>query len=110
MKLISAKYDLTDSEVLENPFISSEKRGLPLYEYVADVLGFDTKLPEIRYDCRKINVSKNIQDSWYENYSGDSTGLSMSICCSGPKVDNTLPSNQIEVFDGFVAYEKEGDE
>ena len=70
---------------------------------------------ELKYDCRKINISENIQDNFYVYYDNlaretDPTisendikiGITMLLIMSGPKVDNKLNANEVEVFDDFV--------
>jgi hypothetical protein len=70
---------------------------------------------EYKFDCRKIDVSQNIQDMFYEYYTklvkeNDSTisdpdiktGITMLLAMSGPKVNTNLADNEIEIFDGFI--------
>lgn len=70
---------------------------------------------ELKYDCRKINIAENIQDNFYVYYDNLAretdptlsendikTGITMLLIMSGPKVDNTLKANEVEVFDGFI--------
>lgn len=85
-----------------------------LYDAVATKIGFvDTS--EINYDCTKINIAQNIQDGFYEYYAevareanSDVTAQEISIATTmllamkGPKVNESLNANEVEVFDGFV--------
>lgn len=95
--------------------ISTSPCGLTeFYDAVAKEMGYaDTS--EIKYDCRKINIAENIQDNfyaYYNNYAKEQdptisendikTGITMLLIMSGPKVDNTLKANEVEVFDGFI--------
>ena len=70
---------------------------------------------KIKYNCTKINVAENIQDDFYEYYAEKikeeqptlsendiKTGITMLLVMSGPKVDNALKANEVEVFDGFI--------
>ena len=84
------------------------------YDAVATEMGYsDTS--ELHYDCRKINVAKNIQDNFYDYYmaelmkmcpSSDKEDFQNSITATltiyGPKVDSTLKANEVEIFDGFI--------
>lgn len=91
--------------------LPTEYEGLPeFYDVIAEKLGYsDTS--ELQYDCRKINVAPNIQDSFFVQYREAYPDLSesdlnvhvgMLLVCSGPKMDATLKENEVEVFDGFV--------
>ena len=85
-----------------------------LFDAVAKEMGYaDTS--EIKYDCTKINVASNIQDGFYTAYgrllresdpnipyANMTIGITMYLAISGPKVNNTLKENEIEVFDGFI--------
>ena len=85
-----------------------------LYDRVARQIGYKNT-HELNYDCRKINVAKNIQDMFYEYYTklvrnADSKtpdsdiqiGITMTLAMSGPKVDETLEDNEVEIFEGFI--------
>lgn len=68
--------------------------------YVKAVLGSNQK-----YDCRNIEVAKNIQDAWFEYYSElgcESCEVAMLLLMSGPKVNEELQDNEIEVFEDFI--------
>lgn len=85
-----------------------------LYETVAMEMGYaNTK--ELQFDCRKINVAKNIQDGFYAYYteldklidpSANETdmraNITMMLAIAGPKVDEDLADDEVEVFDGFI--------
>lgn len=85
-----------------------------LFDTVAREIGY-RNTSELNYDCRKINVAKNIQDMFYEFYTqlvrkADSkmpdsdiqVGITMTLAMSGPKVDETLADNEVEIFEGFI--------
>jgi hypothetical protein len=83
-----------------------------LYDAVASLMGHNNA-GELEYDCRKVNVAKNIQDGIYEKYlelgreqkiseSDIRVGVTILLACSGPKVDENLADYEVEVFDGFV--------
>ena len=85
-----------------------------LFDAVAKEMGYENP-SEIKYDCTKINVAANIQDGFYEHYteliredyanmpeSEIRADITIHLAMSGPKVDNTLKENEIEVFDGFI--------
>lgn len=87
---------------------------IELYEAVAMEMGYaNTK--ELQFDCRKINVAKNIQDGFYTYYtelikkrephaseSDIRTDITMLLVTCGPKVDENLADDEVEVFDGFI--------
>ena len=64
-----------------------------------------------KYDCRKINVARNIYDGFFKYYretiphkheSDLRMSVSMILLNYGPKVDNSLADNEVEVFDNFI--------
>ena len=84
------------------------------YNAVAMDMGY-TDTSELNYDCRHINVSANIQDRFYEYYTKLArettpnanmtdvrTSITMILAINGPKVDETLADNEIEIFQGFI--------
>ena len=87
---------------------------IELYETVAKEMGYiNTK--ELQFDCRKINVAKNIQDGFYvyhaelvkeiEPYMSEEeiqAEITVILAICGPKVDESLIDNEVEVFDGFI--------
>ena len=103
---VSRKYRMTDKQIAEHPFV---KDGLPaFYYFVTRCLGHNPEADDIRFDCRKITIAKNIQDYWMDNLpQGVSrTSLAMGLCMSGPKVNDKLEDNEIEVEEGFIEYEE----
>lgn len=95
LKVPSKNYDITE-----------------LYDTIATEMGF-VAVQNLGYDCRKVNIAKNIQDGIYEKYAelGKAQnisetdvriGVTMLLACSGPKVDENLADNEVEVFDGFI--------
>lgn len=75
---------------------------------------------EYKFDCRKIDVAKNIQDMFYEYYAKMAReeddcltdndikiGITMLLAMSGPKVDENLADNEVEIFEGFICEIKE---
>lgn len=87
---------------------------IELYETVAKEMGYvDTK--ELQFDCRKINIAKNIQDGFYTYYTELAkitdpyvsetevqVEITMLLAMGGPKVDENLTDDEVEVFDGFI--------
>ena len=85
-----------------------------LFDAVASEMGYS--IPnELKYDCRNINVASNIQDGFYDHYStlakeedpnASETDINISItmllAMCGPKVDESLEDNEVEVFEGFI--------
>ena len=84
------------------------------YDAVATEMGY-TETSDLHYDCRKVNIAKNIQDGFYEYYTANAkernpsasdndiqTSITMILAIRGPKVDKNLKENEVEVFDGFI--------
>lgn len=73
----------------------------------------NTKLVLSSYDCRKINVARNIQDGFFEYYKEQDDGrtkesalmsqIALLLLNYGPKVDEALNNNEVELFDGFIS-------
>lgn len=87
---------------------------IELYEAAAKEMGYaNTK--ELNFDCRQINVAPNIQDGFYAYYTELAkvtdpqvsetevrTEITMLLAIGGPKVDDNLADDEVEVFDGFI--------
>ena len=85
-----------------------------LYETIAKEMGHaDTA--ELHYDCRKVNIAFNIQENLYDYYYNNAKetdetlsdndikiGTTMLLLLSGPKVDDALKANEVEIFEGFI--------
>lgn len=85
---------------------------IELYEAIATEMGF-VAVQNLEYDCCKVNIAKNIQDGIYEKYlelgreqklydSDIRAGVTMLLAVSGPKVDEYLEDDEVEVFEGFI--------
>lgn len=76
------------------------------YDNVAKMLGYND-VENLRYDCRKIEVSQIIQDSIFAYYEGagglTQEDICMRWCCFGPKVNADLKMNDISIEDGFIS-------
>ena len=83
-----------------------------LYDAIAITMGY-RNIDELEYDCCKVNIAKNIQDGIYAKYlelgqeqklseQDIRVGVTMLLACSGPKVDENLADDEVEVFDGFI--------
>lgn len=77
---------------------------IEFYNAVANEMGYaDTS--ELYYDCTKIDIAENIQNGFYEYYKGkgyDTVSITMTLAISGPKVNQDLKANEVEVLDGFI--------
>lgn len=87
-----------------------------LYDTIAMTMGHKN-VSELEYDCCKVNIAKNIQDGIYDKYielgkeqkiseQDVRVGITMLLACSGPKVDENLADDEVEVFDGFICQQK----
>ncbi len=87
---------------------------LELYDEVAREMGYSST-DALQYDCRKICVAKNIQDGFYNHYIKNAretnpnanitdvkVSITMMLLLNGPKVDENLKANEVEIFDGFI--------
>lgn len=83
-----------------------------LYDTIATTMGYKN-VNDLEYDCSKVNVANNIQDGIYEKYvelgkeqklseHEVRVGITMLLAISGPKVDENLVDDEVEVFDGFI--------
>lgn len=81
-----------------------------LYDAVATAMGY-ADVSKLNYDCRAINVARNIQDGFFEHYRetvphASETELKMSVSMIllnyGPKTDVALEDYEVEVFNGFI--------
>ena len=80
-----------------------------LYDAVATAMGY-TDVSKLNYDCKAINVARNIQDGFFQHYKetvphASETELKMSVSMIllnyGPKTDEALEDYEVEVFNGF---------
>lgn len=68
-----------------------------------------------KFDCRQINISNAMQDKFYEHYEkcirkADNKmlgvdiriNITMLLAMSGPKVDENLDDDEVEIFEGFI--------
>ena len=85
-----------------------------LYDLVAREMGH-AETTDLHYDCRKINVSEQINDGiikYYHDAARETDpnmsendikiGTAITLLQSGPKLDVTLEANEVEVFEGFI--------
>ena len=84
--------------------LASPMTIVDLYDLVAIKLGYNHNA--CTYDCRKIEVAPNFADAiekFYEkNFSDYKFRFGMDWVCFGPKVNEDLPDDTIEVEDGFI--------
>ena len=87
-----------------------------LYDAIATTMGY-SNVDELEYNCCKVNIAKNIQDGIYDKYlelgkeeklseQDIRVGVTMLLAVSGPKVDENLADNEVEVLDGFISWFK----
>ena len=83
---------------------------IEFYNEVAKKLGC-TDISKANYNCTKINVSRAIQQGFYDYYKSINPnvsereitmGVTLILLDKGPKEDTTLKDNEVEVFDGFL--------
>lgn len=84
------------------------------YDKVAREIGY-ISVDNLIYDCRHINVSKEIQDEFSAYYKEQAkeidpyisdtdirTSTAILLAMGGPKVDVSLKVDEVEVFAGFI--------
>ena len=74
-----------------------------VYDEVARTAGVNVDLVG-RYDCTKITVAQNIFDKvkgFYKESGSDQTDFAMCWVCYGPKVDDKLEDDEVEIQHGF---------
>lgn len=85
---------------------------IELYDRIATEMGLDSDT--CRYDCRKVEIAKNLQDNIYQYYVEQNPdkpkceiefSVTMLLAVSGPKVNKQLSDNQVEIYDGFIVKE-----
>ena len=81
-----------------------------LYDTVATTMGY-SDVSKLHYDCREINVARNIQDGFFAHYreaiphaseSELKMSMGMLLLNYGPKTDDNLEDYEVEVFAGFI--------
>lgn len=81
-----------------------------LYDAVAQAMGYKD-VSKLNYDCREINVARNIQDGFFAYYketiphSSESDlkmSVSMILLTYGPKTDENLADYEVEVSNKFI--------
>jgi len=81
-----------------------------LYDAVATIMGHED-VSKLHYDCREINVARNIQDGFFAHYreavphvseSELKMSMGMLLLNYGPKIDDDLEDYEVEVFAGFI--------
>lgn len=101
-----------DTESIKLKIPSENYTIVGLFDAIATEMGY-VATQNLEYDCCKVNVAQNIQDGIYEKYIALGKeekiseydvriGITMLLACSGPKVDETLADNEVEVFEGFI--------
>lgn len=91
--------------------IPSKNYGVTeLYDAVAIAMGY-SDVSKLNYDCREINVARNIQDGFFEHYKETvphaseneiKMSVSMILLNYGPKTDDALEDYEVEVSNKFI--------
>lgn len=69
------------------------------YDRVAEAIGVDSST--VKYDCRKILVSKERFDV-ISNYYDSPDSFGMAWVCFGPKTLGSLVDDEVEIEEGFI--------
>jgi hypothetical protein len=81
-----------------------------LYDTVATAMGYKD-VSKLHYDCKAINVARNIQEGFFAYYrktiphSSETdlkTSVSMLLLNYGPKPNDALEDYEVEVLKGFI--------
>ena len=74
------------------------------YDLVARKLGYDSD--KVGYDCRRIDVTKPVQDQIFAFYREEQKALGESIAAAwvgyGPKASLPGEGYEAQIFDGFI--------
>lgn len=91
--------ELTEEEINNHPFVDDE--GAPAFYNYIKQLCFADPDPDLCLDCRDINVAKNIQEHWFARNRAqgkEDTEFAMLLCFAGPKAEERLPDNCVEIL------------
>lgn len=91
--------ELTEEEINNHPFVDDE--GAPAFYNYIKQLCFADPDPDLCIDCRDINVAKNIQEHWFarnRTQGKEDTEFAMLLCFAGPKAEERLPDNCVEIL------------
>lgn len=96
---------LTNREICDNPIIKviNDEATLGFYPFICSKAGLDStgKI----FDCTKINIAKDIQESWYDyikSLNMDLVAFTMFLLDKGPKVDDNLSKGQVFISNEFL--------
>jgi len=97
---------LSTEDILNHPIAAAEDGRSSFYRFIAeDIMKKDWDDIEI-VDCRKINVSPDIQKAWYERAAevGINRGdFSVFLTMQGPKAPEDLPPRTVELQEGWCS-------
>lgn len=100
---------LSDAEILGHPFLNVNGE-VSFYRYIAEKCGFSWD--DVTIDCRLIDVSPDIQDTWYA-YARENgisqMSLTMTLAMSGPKALPEIPSKTVRVLEGCFSTNRKGE-
>jgi len=100
LRFVLSEKDITNKTLVE------------FYEAVGGLMG-ETD-PSVKFDCRQILISENIQDEFYYSYQqfydetfpdkpiNVASDVTIMLAQCGPKVEHSLPPNTVEVQGGFI--------
>jgi hypothetical protein len=75
------------------------------YTNVANSLGHKES-STTQYDCRKIEISENIQSKWYqlwaEQFDATPIQITQLLLMSGPKVNPDLKDDEVLIYEDFI--------
>lgn len=89
--------ELTPDEIANHPFLTKDGK-LAFYSFIAKHL--TGKSDDWKVDCRKINVAKNILNSWYDYATANGFSehyLITNLAVYGPKALDSVPDNCVEI-------------
>lgn len=96
------------------PEETSNKTVFQLYMTVGTRLGYQSDSDHVYFDCCKLNIAQNIQNNIFAAYRKENAAafgaspeefnrcVAGLLLRSGPKVNDALPDNAVEVMPGFV--------
>lgn len=107
------KMDVVKDEEERSVFLTDEQAKQTLgdfYRSVAQSAGHEER-EDTLYDCRRILVSRNVQDAIIQAYqearpNATRTDIISLLAICGPKADAELGRNEVKIQSGFIGSKK----
>ncbi len=93
---------MVPEEQLEHIGFIGDDGSAEFYRFIAECI--DAPFDKVNIDCRKIEISPELQQQWYDSIPPWQTSeqLTCALAMYGPKTDDSLAYNQIMLEPGAV--------